>query len=352
MTTYFPILQSRQAETVALVHASTVVANRMCPLVTVVSEGADEGDRDAVRADVDQFVQRIAPYRSGVLAVDHGMIEEDVPLTGGTLPVEYTFGLLRAAGVSALPVVRPSSDPAVLVRTAAVAVADQRGALIRIDREDASDTSGLARQLTAIPRALGLGESDIDVILDFGPVMAQDLPLAVLAARAVLTALPALGTWRHVAIASGAFPDTLDTIRANSAGSFDRSDAALWAAATTASTSRDLDFGDYAIAHPSVRFGGWAPAPNLRYTRETDWYVSKGEKGTPRGNYVFHDICDAFVSAPSTTFVGAAFSWGDGEIARCAEHLNGPGGAKEWRGWATSHHLATVTHRLATVGAP
>jgi Beta protein len=110
------------------------------------------------------------------------------------------------------------------------------------------------------------------------------------------------------------------------------------------------DFGDYGPASPAMPSDiPFAPLPNLRYSAADSWQVYREQKVLP-GNESFYTLCQRVVQ--SNHWCGSGYSWGDGEIDRCSKSIPGPGTATEWRSYGTSHHLAHVVDRLATIGAP
>ncbi len=63
----------------------------------------------------------------------------------------------------------------------------------------------------------------------------------------------------------------------------------------------------------------------------------------PQGMY---DLCASLVAADHWPAEGAAYSWGDAEIAQRAAMVGGPGNAAGWRAWGTAHHLTHVVKML------
>jgi hypothetical protein len=150
-------------------------------------------------------------------------------------------------------------------------------------------------------------------------------------------------------VVSGAFPSSISSLPKGVATALRRFDADLFDA-VAASAGTPIDYGDYGVAAPAMpgqAFRG--PLPSLRYTAQRDWDVYREERALP-GNESFFTLCSRVVGSPA--WAGGSFSWGDGEIARCATSVGGPGNATQWRAYATSHHVAHVTHRLASHGAP
>lgn len=66
--------------------------------------------------------------------------------------------------------------------------------------------------------------------------------------------------WESITVASGAMPESIADLPANTATPMPRHDRALWSRLH----EPDLGFGDYGIAHPGMSVGGWRSTPNLR----------------------------------------------------------------------------------------
>jgi len=349
---YLPILKGKQAEVLALGNVPNSKRATVLPLVEVVAD--DSEDPEVVEASINTLQGRLAPAWPGVdLIIDTNWVADAGALPSGQLPIERAHDLARTAGMRAIPTAWLTSDPAVVKAAAAIAAQDGVGACIRVRLSDFDNVSALGSDLVALTANLGLTPDDIDLVVDFAAIDGANANALGAVATVVLPSLPNLQQWRSFTLASGAFPKNLDAYTAYSPGPAPRWDKQLWLRVQSAGLPRTPAFGDYAVAHPEApTSGGFAPAPNLRYAGDLEWTILKGRKGTPAGNRDFMNICAQFVAPIPNTFAGAGFSWGDAQIERCSRSVGGPGGAKEWRAWATSHHVSFVIDRLATTGAP
>ena len=87
----------------------------------------------------------------------------------------------------------------------------------------------------------------------------------------------------------------------------------------------------------------------MRYLADDEWLVRRESKSAI-GNQAFFTVCGAIVG--DSSWKGAGYSWGDQEIERSSLRIGGAGTATHWRAYGTSHHLASIVDRLATLGAP
>jgi hypothetical protein len=99
------------------------------------------------------------------------------------------------------------------------------------------------------------------------------------------------------------------------------------------------------VAWPEMTTGGRAPMPNIRYADDDAWWIYRWPKGRSQ-DAAMRELCRALVESPHWPADGRKFSWGDQEIALRASGDCGPGNAKQWRAWGTSHHLAHVADQL------
>jgi hypothetical protein len=346
-----PILKGKQGELIALEHVQPVHQSGLCPIVEAVTEDPD--DVAVVENELSVLAQRIERHRGTLeTIVDLSSVADDTPMPSGGLGITMFHDTARSLGCFAVPTVRLGSAAAVVAAANAIAATDGFGACVRLDAGDL-DPASLATNITALLAGLSLPEAQVDLVLDFGAIDATTIGAYTSLAQFAIALIPNLNAWRSFALTSGAFPKNLDAFTAYTIGTSPRWDRQFWHQLVAAGVSRQPNFGDYAVGHPeAATAGAFAPAPNVRYTGSLDWHILKGKKGTPEGNHNFMTICQQFIATPASPFRGGSYSWGDDNFARCAARQGGPGGAKEWRSWATSHHIAEVITQLTATGAP
>jgi hypothetical protein len=350
MTRYVPILKGRQGELIALQDIGPVARRAMVPLVEVVPPAEDVGV-DAVDKACTDIAKKLADRYSGwPLMLDAGLFD---------LAQEYrsqtVVGLLadwaRSTGLDAQPVVR-LDDPAPAIADAGRAhEQDGRGLSIRLLSDDLDeDAEDVDEAVAAVLSRAGVARTDVDLLLDLGAV---DGDIAVRGGaslvRALLRGLDAVDEWRSVTVAAGGFPIDLSQFTARVVGERPRFDAQLFDAVRSKRLPREVDYGDYAIAHPVLATGpGYPPPPQLRYTVADNWLVLKGRRNDPQGNAQFHWICDTIAARPD--FAGARLGRADEFIAAGAPGKGGNGST--WRALGTTHHLDFVAARLTTMNEP
>jgi hypothetical protein len=124
----------------------------------------------------------------------------------------------------------------------------------------------------------------------------------------------------------------------------------LWCALTELGLSRRPTFGDYAIQNPDPPLDDQPSGPgqraNIRYTTDAATLAPRAVGAViQEGAEQYRQLCRQLVAQPE--FAGADFSWGDLQIAECADGVGEPGWQNRWRGAGTSHHLRHVVDQLA-----
>ncbi|MFD0884118.1 beta family protein [Streptosporangium algeriense] len=344
MTIYAPILKGRAGEFEALQHASSSTLANIQPVIELLSEGVEAIDTDKL---IHTFIKRIPG--GTVVGVDPVHLS---PAEQAGSSFRIVAEALQQSGIPIRPVVRIEDAEETHFVAREVAQLHSQGTVLRLGSVDHDPDQGLLEQavLRTLP-ALGVTEEETDLLIDYGEVSSvRDIERIIPVATEIIT-WSQTRPWRSITLAAGAFPDSISTLPADEASVLPRFDAMLWSAVKQRSAVTDLGFGDYGVAHPAPSKGAArSPMPNLRYTTSDTWTVYRQATPKELGNERFYEICSKVIGA--LDWVGEDYSWGDGKIAQCAERASGPGNATKWRAYGTSHHLAVVTGRLATLGEP
>ncbi len=360
-TRYIPLLKGRMGEFRALGEIGYGFSDGVVPLIEIPlsaaeSDSDDEtGDTPAVQADTAKFAAQIQKHWPSErrLIVDTSLAPSTPDEPQPTVSVLET---LASKDYDVTPTIRPSDDEeAIAAVGGAVRACKLDSACIRMSGDDLDDNQlPMSQAVSRAVELLALPAERIDLILDFGSVADdQAATFAARIARLVLSEVPFRDQWRTLVCAAGAFPPDLGGVQAEVLTSIPRFDAAVWEQVVSRVSGRPPIFGDYAIGYPTPSSGvPFAPAPQLRWTWQANWLVYKGRKRDRRGHAQFYDICRRMVSEG---VVDPATSWGDLYV-RGASNPAGPergtGNAMTWRAIGTSHHIAHVANRLATLGAP
>lgn len=351
MTRYVPIVKARQGELNALGAVGLSTRSAIFPLVEVVPPPAEEPTTDAVVKACRDVAVRIAHRYSGKpLMLDAGLFDLGIQV-GSQTAVGVLADRARSTGVDAQPVVRLGDPVAAHVDAGRAHEQDKRGVTVRLVADDLyEDVEDVDTALGTVFARSGLSRPHADLLVDLGAI---DGDLAVRGGaslvRALLRGLDGADEWRSVTVAAGAFPVDLSQFTPGVIGERPRFDAQLFDAVRSKRLPREVDYGDYAIAHPVLGTGpGYPPPPQLRYTTAANWLVLKGRRNDPPGNAQFQRICETIAEHPD--FVGARLGTADARIADGSRE--GAGNGSTWRAIGTTHHLDFVAARLTTLNEP
>ncbi|MFD6043267.1 hypothetical protein ACFWG7_18390 [Streptomyces koyangensis] len=349
LVVYVPVLKGKAGEFYALAHTSPAVRQHIRPVMELVP---DEQVRNLLETFCDHAMNYVPNHM--VLTVDCGALPRGRVLEGDVGgPVVRVSESLGCRGRSMCPVFRPSDGPDVLSEVAHAATDHGQGACLRVSvAGDGVEGVPDERRVRALLASVHLEPGEVDLLLDAGPVTGPTRKALTSQVLEALTSLPAR-PWRSVCLASGAFPLNLTGFPRSTATRVVREDARLWLDIAERWKGTRLDYGDFGVTHPRIplRSRG-TPHPNMRYTAGSDWQVFVYPK-VKAGNDDFFDLSADLVSSPYWPATGADTSWGDERLEDCAVgRRDKAGGATQWRAWATSHHLAVVTSRLAGDGVP
>ena len=358
MPNYIPIMKSRPAELTAWSNRSTAVAGGATPLFEIAFKSTKK------RPTVDDYLEGLSPdlidaVGAGNTVIDDGFTIDQMAPAAHTADrfIPWISDDLDAGGVHFIPVVRLSDPPALFGDASDAAATHGHGVMLRLgDAGGWPDLAAFRARVPSLLRVLKIRSDELHVLLDYQAIDDHATLAAVIPHVDVwLADLATSGPYASITVASGAFPDAITDLPTAAPAHLPRLDAQVYNGLTVPA-GMDVDYADFHINHPShgpsVPRG---PLPNLRYAADDHWLVWR-ERRDPAiglvGNRPFYIVCENIVKQPE--WAGAAFSWGDGEVDVRVGFPNtiGSGAAKEWRAYGVSHHLQTVVHRLATLGAP
>jgi hypothetical protein len=352
---YVPVLKARRGEFTALEALNSEARSRLTPLLEVPPIPWDfEHEVPAKSLDdhLGPVAANIARFwgKEQTFYIDFSWIAEEES-SGGTHPVTSVMNELRELGTEAIPVVGASSPGGYSAAVKDVVGEDQRGACLRLDRDDLRRLNALAGLLADASGAIDAPADEIDLILDFKDFDAGQASAIEIAAAAALSSIPDPGEWRSLTLVGGAFPLNLSGLA--SEAQIQRADWDVW---RTLAISRGDElprrpaFGDYAVQHPEPdeidpRLMKMSAA--IRYATPAEWLILKKKNVQDHGWEQFHDLSAELIQRDE--YRGADFSDGDQMIEACANRASGTGNATTWRKIATNHHIATVVDQLASL---
>jgi len=353
---YVPILRGKSAEFQALGDLTDEVKNGLTPLIElppIAWEPEDEPSNTpdpSIEKIAEKFARRWDTNRPFFLEL--GLVPSHSALGGGIHPVRYVFNKARSQNLEAIPVTSPGRDDEFQAAVHEAITDDRRGVCIRLSGEDFDDVETAITETDGLLEQFGVDRSEVDLVLDFGEVSADQTGPMVLAAVAVIHSIPGIESWRTLTWAGTAFP-SVQNYEPRTINTAPRGEWSIWQSIQNRSLPRLPGFADYTIngvqSDYDVSAGFYRSSPNLRYTAEDDFVIWKARH--PRhGHDQFNEICKSAIAR--SEFKGAQYSEGDAYIARCAANEDGPGMAVQWRKAGVNHHLTAVVDQIATLPEP
>lgn len=354
---YVPVLKGRQGEYGALAEADDQVRSNVTPLLEIPPIPWDfevEAPAKSTEAHVGDVAARIERCwgKDRRIFIDAGLLSEEDRIADRH-PLAVVLDSARDVGITAVPVTGLGRGDAYDAAVAEALAADGRGICLRLEGEDLEEPEDLPEILAGVVSTLGLTAEDVDLVLDFGPISAEQRWTAA-TARLLLAALPDVESWRTLTLLASSFPVDLSGVDGNSIGLISRAEWLVWQSlhARRDRLSRLPTFGDYGISHPVPREVDpriIQRSAAIRYTTDDEFLIVKGRSIRLHGPEQHYDLAAELVARPE--FHGDGFSWGDSYIAARARRESGTGNGMTWRKAGTSQHLAFVASQLANLRA-
>jgi len=357
---FMPILKWKQGEQGAV---KTLLASQkalLLPIAEIQDRLYDWKESEYKKAwdevlDTVAVKTRNAWGRSHEIAID---LSNKLPYLPSTA-WKRLFTKLWKEGVQAIPVITPSTDLPELNSLKAVSKANDKNRwLLRymidpgaVVLPKAADVASWFRSNVTL---IGQPHKDMDAVIDLGHVGGWDAKAVAEAVAAIVQAVSKLGPWRHLTLASGAFPKNLAGFPKGT-HQIHRDDWALFRAvrALAAKAGRAPLYGDYGVNHIDSFEGDprlLRMSANIRYTDWQHWAVFKAGAVQVFGYDQYIDLCKLLTALP--VFMKKTFSTGDENYDEKATNPAAtPGNATTWRRDATNHHIHVVLHQLAKLGA-
>jgi hypothetical protein len=355
---YVAALQTKAGELRALREASAQTWAGLTPLIEMLGP-KPRGSAPFTRTRVEGWVKRLA------MAVgSHSIFLDRLRLTPNHL-TETRFGRVpvltaihaaaRSRRVVFVPVLQLGDVEATVRQVADSAACDGRGVALRVPLLGTVSADGRSLQ-TVIQETLDAIQVDVtgaDLLMDMREI-SEDAEIHVEDVAPMVEDLVALGQWRNVVLLGTTMPRSLGggIVEAGTVGRLPRKEWLLWLALRGSRGSRLPTYGDYAVQHPEPPLDvaeGQLPLGMrgaIRYTHETVTVIPRAR--APRheeGREQYRQLCRVLVDQPE--FVGRDYTWGDCQVADCADGSCEPGWEDHWRGAGTSHHLRFVVDQLA-----
>lgn len=328
---YVPMLRSKSGEVTALEHLPVQARQRLLPIMHLVARPPTT------------FVQRLAAVWDQEVGID-GLF--NLSITGSVQPFTGAIAALRQAGVTALP----SVDAADAVPSYVQAV--QRLVTTRYPNLIVKAPLRLLPTIETWVRGNGWQPAHVDLVASVGHVPELPEDFGGYVGQRIDTSLPNPSSWRSVTLASSSAPKDYSAL-APGRNVIPRLCWRLWQNVRQVVNGFQLDYGDYAIAHPDLSeppgVAMVRASVSVRYAIDSDWVVLKGRSTTgPSGQtmasqYTRH--AQALQAEPQFNRVPGC--WGDQRILSIASgQAAGSGSRQSWIEIGVNRHLTLVAHQL------
>jgi hypothetical protein len=352
---YVAAVQNKPGELAALQNANRETWDRLTPVIEIVGPRT----RPPVyrRERVANWMKRVAvAIGSHPCFLDTLRIRPGHPTThsnGTRAALDVIYEEAKKRRIEFVPVL-PVGDADAHERFGFVrgaAARDGRGVALRyrILRFALEPGTTHASVLITALKKLELEVTSADILIDLG-FMSGDEELHADDLSAALLEVAAVGKWRSTVLLGTSMPSMLGgTVPEGTVGQLPRREWDLWQSLQAGNHSPMPTYGDYVVQHPDPPAddagGGPSMRANIRYTLAEHTLVARGRGSViVEGREQYRELCQQLVD--SGRFSGAGFSWGDAQIAGCAQGLIEPGAQNHWRGAGTSHHFRLVTQQV------
>ncbi len=357
---YVAAVQTKPGELLALGQAETQTWQHLTPLIEVLGPKSP-GSEPFTQKRVDGWLKKVADsVGSHPVFLDLLRLAANHPTaTNNERPpvLSVIHAIARQRGISFVPVLRLDDVRATVDQIADTAACDGRGVALRIPLLGTVSADGQTTD-TLVKEALDAVQVDIpgtDLLMDLRYI-SEETEIDVEYLAPMIDDLMATGSWRSVVLLGTTMPRSLGggIVQAGTVGRLPRKEWLLWCALRRSQVARLPTYGDYAVQHPEPPLDaaeGQVPLGirgAIRYTHETVTVIPRAK--APRheeGREQYRRLCRVLVEQPE--FAGRDYTWGDRQIAECAEGTGEPGWEDHWRGAGTSHHLRHVVDQLAGV---
>ena len=226
---YVPILLAKRGERIALRELPTTIRSGFTPLLEVPQVPMDweEDEPKPLDTYIKAFPKRLNTDwgSSARFFLDVPYLLDPEELIDEQHPVSVLFAGCLEYNLNVVPVAAPERDDVYNAAVRGVMEADGRGVCLRLPKDELETST---QTVEAMLDNLGTTPELTDLIVDLGPVDDPNVPMLVVALRAILSAPPFTNhPWRTLTVASGAFPQSLSALP-QGLSALPRADWTLW----------------------------------------------------------------------------------------------------------------------------
>ena len=348
-----PIIKSKRGEFAAVRLLSNEIKKQIVPFLDVLPP-----NRFAKKPK--SLAEQLAWVADQVVAAwgTHGPLWVDtfdigpIVAQGNQVAIEFLCRDLRERSVPAIPVTGFERERAHDQAIARLLSEGATGICIRLEFEDLLLPTKLASLLDSKLNLFDQEPHNTDLVLDLRFLEPGSVNNRISAVSRAIQNLPYLASWRQLILAGSSMPNSLKDVCDRGAHDYIvREECAIWSGIQSRGLKRSPAFADYTVVPPQfsemdTRTIAKHLGPNVKYTLEGRWFVSRGKSFQKNGSDQYFDIAKNVVALPE--FRGFNASYGEKFISdRASGESSKSGNPEQWVTAAVNSHVTWQTRRIA-----
>jgi len=340
---YTPILKGKFAEFEALAKTSNETRKLLTPFIDIQPLECEKDHKGSLESHLIILARRLRLFW-GIkqpLFLDTFYFEDGARMDDNRLPIALLLDELRQYKVKAIPVTNLNRDDFYNEAIEKAIRRDNRGACIRIFREDMTFFDELPKKLRSLGKTLKVSPEETHIILDFRRLTVPELDDCLSLAINTINVLPK--NLKSLAVAGSGLPKNLFKVEPFHSKSFLRTELMLWKKLRnkTKWLVEKLSLADYGIlSHELMNYNTTViPAPKIRFTINDAIIILRGKKisSHPDGWKQFYRL--AKILYQSNYFLMGGSSLANKKIEDCANSIGPSGTQKTWITINTCQHI-------------
>lgn len=346
---YVPIIKSKRGEFTAVRLLQEDIKEQIRPFVDVLPPNRFAPKPKTLVEQLTWVADHVAAAWSRPLWVDTFEVGPSI-VQGKQVAIEFVCRALRAKTLVPIPVTgferEPGHDHGVTRLLSEAAT----GVCLRLEEEDLLLPAKLPTLLDNKMKLLGIESPSIDLLFDLRYLGTEPAAARIQMLERAIQSIQNLDTWRSIVLAGSSMPNSLEGVCARGAhGYLARRELEIWLALQHSAVKRLPTFGDYTTVPPQyaemdTRTIAKHLGPNVKYTLDKRWYVSRGQSFQKNGSAQYFGIARNIASLPD--FRGPAASDGDRFIAQRASGGTTCGNPEQWVTASVNSHITWQTRWL------
>jgi hypothetical protein len=354
-TQYYPVLKAKAGELDALGRIPhdrkgfvTAILEVPPPGYKRVRKAAGVG-KESVRRSLSEHVSSVGEtmltkLKDGPrLYLDGHFLRREGLMPDGTPPLAHIVRRLADAGLRAGLVVRNSGEDRDIAALDDLIKERQCEVCLRLGDAD-YDPQTVHEFSRSTVEALGLRESEVELLLDFGALSEDNVRSTRITAEAISRAVSG-GRWKSIIAASTSYDRWPSGVGVGEPVELPRWERSVHDAALRGAGERRLQYGDFGVSgHRMIAPSDYATAGvKLRYTTADHYLLYYAGQLNDVGGEGFKAIARRVIRHPEFT---PKLTWGDEFLEECVKPGADSGGTATWAAVGTSHHVGFVLREL------